>query len=60
MDNMEIAKKAVAIAYMILNSAKDLKNDVRFGHDLNIKQEAQDITEECAELSNLILPMRFA
>ena len=60
MDNMEIAKKAVAIAYMILNSAKDLKSDVRFGHDLNVKQEAQDIAEECAELSNLILPMRFA
>lgn len=60
MDNMEIAKKAVAIAYMILNSAKDLKNDVRFGHDLNVKQEVQDIAEECAELSNLILPMRFA
>lgn len=57
---MEIAKKAVAIAYMILNSAKDLKSDVRFGHDLNVKQEAQDIAEECAELSNLILPMRFA
>lgn len=60
MDNMEIAKKAVAIAYMILKSAKDLKNDVRFGHDLNVKQEVQDIAEECAELSNLILPMRFA
>lgn len=60
MDNMEIAKKAVSIAYMILNSAKDLKNDVRFGHDLNVKQEVQDIAEECAELSNLILPMRFA
>lgn len=60
MDNMEIAKKAVAIAYMILNSAKDLKNDVRFGHDLNVKQEVQDIAEKCAELSNLVLPMRFA
>lgn len=60
MDNMEIAKKAVAIAYMILNSAKGLKSDVRFGHDFNVKQEAQDIAEECAELSNLILPMRFA
>lgn len=57
---MEIAKKAVSIAYMILNSAKDLKNDVRFGHDLNVKQEVQDIAEKCAELSNLVLPMRFA
>ena len=60
MDNMEIAKKAVSIAYMILNSATDLSNDVRFGHDFNVKQEAQDISEKCAELSNLILPMRFA
>lgn len=57
---MEIAKKAVSIAYMILNSAKDLKNDVRFGHDVNVKQEVQYIAEKCAELINLILPMRFA
>lgn len=60
MDDIEIAKKAVSIAYMILNSAKDLKNDVRFGHDVNVKQEVQYIAEKCAELSNLILPMRFA
>lgn len=59
MDNMEIAKKAVSIAYMILDSAKDLKNDVRFGHDSNVKQEVQDIAEKCAELSNLVLPIRF-
>lgn len=56
---MEIAKNAVSIAYMILNSAKDLKNDVRFGHDYNVKQEVQDIAEKCAELSNLVLPIRF-
>lgn len=59
MNENEIAKKAVSIAYRILNSAKDFKNDVRFGHDSNAQQDAQYIAEQCAYLSNLLLPLRF-
>lgn len=59
MTNYEIAKKANSIARKIVEQTKWLKNDTRFGHDQYAKDEAQDIAEMCAELQNLVLPIRL-
>lgn len=60
MTHYEIAKQANSLAHRILEQTKWLKNDTRFGHDSHAEDEAQDIAEMCAELSNLLLPIRFS
>lgn len=59
MTNYNIAKRANSIARQIVEQTKWLKNDTRFGHDLDAKWEAQQIAEMCAELQNLVLPIRL-